>query len=239
MKATYLICLLVSSLLTVDVFAGKPAPKPASDLECTGCVGTTDIEDGAVTTQKLSAEVNALLNTIGQLQTRIETLEAQHPTPVVKVYVGDTLLGYRSLSAIGGGGGGVFLYEPVTGSFLTLGVNTDGGTSTYDIAKIDIEYESFDCTGTGLVLTGGASDTRNVLIGNGSDFYRTTGTYVRPPPLLINSRKPSATGICRTTTNSRLNEGLSAVEAVPYPLPYSLPFIAPAPGGLRMEYVAP
>lgn len=127
--------------------------------------------------------MTSLQQQINQLNARVNDLEAQQPTPVAKLYAGDVLLGYRSLTK-GVEGENIFLYEPISGYFLTLTVTTDGGTSTYFLSTSDIAYETFDCTGTGLVPTvDGESDTRNVLIGNGSDFYKTTGTYIPRPPL--------------------------------------------------------
>ena len=56
---------------------GKPEPGPvvAEDLDCVGCVDTGDIADGAVTTDKVSAE---LLDTISLPNDRIDALEARH-----------------------------------------------------------------------------------------------------------------------------------------------------------------
>ena len=76
MKANYLIYLLMYSVLAADICSAKPPPKPAGDLECEECVGTNDIEDGAITTQKFSTDVQDAIN---QLKTRIAELESRPP----------------------------------------------------------------------------------------------------------------------------------------------------------------
>ena len=53
------IAALTSMLLIAPAFAKKPIPPPASDLECDGCVGTTDIADGAVTLNELGSDVTS------------------------------------------------------------------------------------------------------------------------------------------------------------------------------------
>ena len=75
MKTKHLLVLLLSAGISANVFAGKPPPKPpkpAADIICNGCVGTTDIENGAVTTEKLSA---ALQQQNSQLDARVTALE--------------------------------------------------------------------------------------------------------------------------------------------------------------------
>lgn len=62
-----LVTLLVVALLPAQGFAKKPPkpPKPitAGDVVCDGCVGTADIENGAITTEKLSSDIqNELAN---------------------------------------------------------------------------------------------------------------------------------------------------------------------------------
>ena len=57
-----LAALLVATLIPAQVFAAKPIKPPpppvtAEDVVCDGCVNTIDIEDGAVTTNKLSTQL--------------------------------------------------------------------------------------------------------------------------------------------------------------------------------------
>jgi hypothetical protein len=83
MKINKFIFALIVAGLAANTFAAKPPPKPAQDLECSdpaGCVGTGDIEDGSVTTQKLSTDV---LDKINQLITRIDELEKRPAAPML------------------------------------------------------------------------------------------------------------------------------------------------------------
>ena len=60
--------------LTTNTFAAKPPPKPAEDLVCTECVDTVDIKNDAVTIEKLSADLQQLIN---QLSVDLNALQAQ------------------------------------------------------------------------------------------------------------------------------------------------------------------
>ena len=159
------------------------------------------------------------------------------PPSVAKVYAGDVLLGYTSLHKIDQGEQ-LFLYEPTSGHFITLKNTTGNGTSTYSLLSSDIKYETFDCTGQGIVYGGGASGTANVLIANGASFYRTMGSTIDPRPIIINSVKDKVAEACSISSDSISNDGLSLVEPIANPLPYSLPFTVPA-FSIRMEYAAP
>lgn len=239
--SSILTALLVVSLLPVQVISAKgkpppPPPEPASDVVCDGCVDTTDIADGAVTTVELSTEVNDLLDTISQLQARLDTIETQQPTPVAKLYAGNVLLGYRTHGRAGDAA--FLLYEPTSGYFLSIenAQNSPAG-STYRLEATQIEYETFDCTGQGLV-SAGASDTNNVLImDNDGNYYRTIGAHTTRP-LTINSVNDNAAGPCNVRTFVIDSNGKSKVEPVAYPLPYALPITIPV-HSLRIEYVAP
>jgi len=81
MKANQLIFALIIAGFAANTFAAKPPPKPAQDVVCDGCVGTTDIENGAINSEKLSTglqqEINQLNELVNQLQTQILILEEQ------------------------------------------------------------------------------------------------------------------------------------------------------------------
>lgn len=73
MKISILILLLLSVNVSVSVFAAKPPPKPAKNLDCVGCVDTVDIAPQAVTTEKLSQDVQNTLQNVNLNDSRITT----------------------------------------------------------------------------------------------------------------------------------------------------------------------
>jgi len=157
--------------------------------------------------------------------------------PVAKIFAGEVLVGYKTLSDLKVGGTEL-IYEPLAGYFLHLRVSTGGGVTTLSLAPKEIEYETFDCTGPGLViLVSSQSDTRNELIINSGNYYKTVGAHVSEP-LYTNSVLDRTTGICRVEAIERNNAGISMIEPVAYPLPYELPISLPA-YSLRMEYDSP
>jgi hypothetical protein len=92
MKANFLICLLVFAGLSTNAFAVKPIKPPpppvtAEDVVCDGCVNTIDIEDGAVTTNKLSTQLqqqnDALRSDIDANQSVIANLSCSSYAPPI------------------------------------------------------------------------------------------------------------------------------------------------------------
>lgn len=169
---------------------------------------------------------------INELLSRVSALESQQATPVLKVFLGDVLLGYR-VSV-----GDTVIYEPTSGFYYSFDTIAGFGTSTYVIRQKDIEYESSDCSGQGLLNAGRDSDTADILVRNGdSTYYRATGAYpVRP--IIIASRRIALTGECQVTSNDLTSFGVSMVEPVVYPLPYILPITALS-ASIRVVYEAP
>ena len=63
MRINKLILALIITAFASNAFAKKP-PKPptaARDLDCVECVDTTDVADGAVTSEKLSSDLQGAL----------------------------------------------------------------------------------------------------------------------------------------------------------------------------------
>ena len=78
MKSNYVLLFFLATGITTNTFAGKPPPKPAADLVCDGCVETIDINDAAVTEEKLSTELQQQIN---EFEARIAALENPPPPP--------------------------------------------------------------------------------------------------------------------------------------------------------------
>ena len=119
----------------------KPPPEPvvAEDVVCDGCVDTTDIADGAVTQQELSTEVNTLLESISELEARLDALE-------VRVFVGDT-----------GPAGGIVIYVDATAKH------------GMEAAPVDLENAQWGCYGTildgadGVAIGTGVQNTADII----------------------------------------------------------------------------
>ena len=71
MKKYQLITLILTASITTNVFAAKPPPKPAKDLDCIECVDTVDIAPQAVTEDKLSQDVQDTLQNANLNDARI------------------------------------------------------------------------------------------------------------------------------------------------------------------------
>ena len=148
--------LLVASLLPAQVFAAKPIKPPpeppppvtAEDVVCDGCVDTTDIADGAVSAEKLSAI----------LQDRLNQIEAEVANnKPVSVKSNGQIIG-RFLGLISDGGTNV---NPPSGDFYALSDKSflfkvisegrlEGGSQ--------ISYESNDCSGQAYIQSGFIND---------------------------------------------------------------------------------
>ena len=87
MKANQLIILLITTCITINAFAAKPPPKPANDLDCIGCVDTVDIATQAVTTEKLSQDVQDTLQKANLNDTRITINSTDIQTNVFNIGV--------------------------------------------------------------------------------------------------------------------------------------------------------
>ena len=79
MKTGYILViasLLISTQFSSQTFAAWRDTKDltADDVNCDGCIGTADIENGAVTNEKLSTSLQQQIN---RLQTQVDTLERQ------------------------------------------------------------------------------------------------------------------------------------------------------------------
>ena len=239
--------LLIAVQFSTQALAKKPVKPPplpvtAEDVICDGCVGTTDIEDGAVTQQKLSSGVNDLLSTISELQGRLDALEAATPTPILKIYAGDIFLGY--LISEYGNQSESLVFEPSSGYFAVLVKTVVDENTVITLRSRMIYFENMSCDGVGLIINSDDantltpfSDTPNILYMNGNNFYRTVGVYTGPRNILIHSQLEASDGTCTSVSYSFGNQN-AVVEQVDYPLPYSLPITVPL-DGLRMEFMKP
>jgi hypothetical protein len=258
-----LAALIVVSLLPAQVFAGKPIKPPpppvtAEDVVCDGCVDTTDIEDGAVTEQKLSSGINDLLGTISQLQAQVNNLESEVeilsekiPSAYVNIYDANNVLIGVSIPKNGDqfkhfSGDGFWVYNRVAGVFMDVvraGVFEDAALS---LRRKHIYFDAHDCEGTGYVDIHDHSGTPNILIGNGiaSDgiapiriFKTTSNFYHLLPAQFIDmaSVRDDGTGVCNSATLSMQSRDAAVVVETTNPLPFSFPLARP----IRLDFVDP
>jgi len=164
MKVNQFVFALITAVFVTNAFAAKPPPKPAGDVDCAGCVGTTDIEDEAVTAEKLSTgvqdEINQLKDRVGELESKINTLEEQ-PKPELAYDGNGTLIGtFLSTNDFFNS----FQIRNKSGYLLSIR-QLDGTLAFHPSA---VRYESIDCSTqpySRFTTAGG------VVTNDGSDVY--------------------------------------------------------------------
>ena len=219
------IILTTTLVFSSNAYAVKPPPKPAVDIVCDGCVGTTDIESGAVTSNKLSIE---LQQQNSELDMRVSDNTADIQTNTFNVGVNTTDISANATAIQENTAAINNIVVPnifkvlangvEIGSYVTSTANSiyvlSGKDYVFGVTKFgdlmphvvyEIRYEFSQCRGQAYISTnrlGGAEAIGPLAHGNGIVFS------LKGNDLYVPSNAASVT----LTTNSRISDEQSSCQ---------------------------